>query len=127
MLDLIFGNSVVRKVENKKKIEGDIQVLKKQQKVRMEEIIKECATKKANISNSIDAQITELQAQITVLKKSKQDQCDLMDEKQKVMIDQMINDFDRKIINKTNKAKKLGIYKIKSETLKSLRKMIRLN
>ena len=74
--DFLFGNSVIRKVERKRKLEGEIEVLKKQQKVEIEKISKLIDEKKANLADSIDAQVAALNAQINNLKKQKVTQKD---------------------------------------------------
>ena len=106
--DFLFGNSVIRKVERKRKLEGEIEVLKKQQKVEIEKISKLTDEKKANLADSIDAQVAALNAQINNLKKQKVTQQDLLDEQRKVEIDKKVNDFNQKITAKQNKVKRLG-------------------
>lgn len=104
----IFGNPVVRKVERKKRIEGEVEVLKKQQKVEVESITKDYEVKQSSTIDSINAQIGSLKAQIASLNKAKEDRVNLLREEMKVAIDKTINEFDRKIVAKQNKAKKLG-------------------
>lgn len=106
----LFGNSVVRKVEKKKRIEGEIGVLKKQQKVEVENIIKLYDQKKADLSDTTAAQINALQAQIAALKANKETQTNLLNEEKKVAIDKVTNKLDQQIVSKTNQAKKLGYY-----------------
>lgn len=106
--DSLFGNSVIRKVEKKKKLEGQLEVLKKQQKVEVEKISKETEEKKAALVASIDSQINALNASIATLKNQKKTQQELLDEQKKVEMDKKINDFDRKIVSKMNEIKRLG-------------------
>lgn len=110
MLDFIFGNSITRKVESKKRIEGEIEVLKKQEKVKSEATVKEYTSKKTLTIDSINAQIINLRAQIKNLEQQKQDKEEMFEKELKVAIDKVMNDYDRKIIAKQNKAKKLGYY-----------------
>lgn len=103
----IFGDSIVRNVERHNKLLGDIEVLKKQQKVSSEAVLKSYATKKRDFINSVDSEVSRLQAQIASLKEHKVAQLELLDEERKVMLDKTINDYDRKITSTYNKAKKL--------------------
>lgn len=114
LLTSIFGSNVVRKVEKKKRIEGEIEVLKKQEKVQTENVIKSYDQKKKDLADSTSAQVNALQAQITSLKSNKETQTKLLDEERKVALDKVINEFDQKITNKKNQAKKLG-YLIEAE------------
>lgn len=108
MFEVLFGNTVVRKTEKKKKIEGQVAVLKKQQKVESEKVLKDFAAKKTNSTDIINAQITALQAQISSLKETRKSQLEILDEQCKVEYDKVINDFDRKIVSKQNQVKRLG-------------------
>ena len=110
MFEFIFGNSVTRKVESKKRIEGEVEVLKKQQKVKVEGTIKNYNAKKTSAIDSINAQINNYRAQIKNLEQQKKDQEEMYDKEMKVAVDKVINDYNRKIIAKQNKAKKLGYY-----------------
>ena len=107
LLDLLFGNGITKKVEKHNRLIGDIEVLKKQQKVSSEAVLKSYASKKRNLNNSVDADIARLQAEIAALKEHRVSQLELIEEERKVVLDKTINDFDRKITNKYNKAKKL--------------------
>lgn len=109
-LTSLFGNSITSKVERKKKIEGEIEVLKKEQKVKTEETTKQFEVKKATELDSLSAQISSLRAQIKNLEKAKKDRADMLNEEKKVAIDKVINSYDRKIISKQNQAKKLSYY-----------------
>lgn len=104
----IFGNPVVRKEERRQRIEGEVEVLKKQQKVVIEGITKDYSVRETSTIDSINAQINSLKAQINSLNKAKEDKVAILREEMKVDIDKAINDFDRRIVNKQNKAKKLG-------------------
>lgn len=106
----LFGNSITGKVEKKKRIEGEIEVLKKEQKVKVEETTKAYDVRKASELDSITAQINNYKAQIKNLEKAKQDRADMLAEELKVDIDKVVNSYDRKIISKQNQAKKLGYY-----------------
>lgn len=103
----LFGNSIIRKVEKHNKLTGDIEVLKKQQKVSSEAVLKAYAVKRRNLNDVADADIARLQAQIASIKERRTAQLELLEEERKVTLDKTINDFDRKITNKYNKAKKL--------------------
>ena len=106
--DSLFGNSVIRKVEKKKKLEGQLAVLRQQQKIEAEKISKETEKKKADLVCDIDAQITSYEASINNLKKQKKTQQDLLDEQKRVEMDKKIHEFDRKIVSKVNEIKRLG-------------------
>ena len=110
MLDFLFRNNIVMKAEKQRRIVGEVEVLKKQQKVEVEKTTKQYAAKKVNMENTIDAQIASLEAQIASLKNSKKAQAELFAEELKVALDKVINLYDRKIVNKTNQAKKLGYF-----------------
>lgn len=103
----LFGSNVISKVQQKKKLEGEIEVLKKQQKVEVEKISKETDEKKAHIVNTINADIAALNAQIDNLKKEKTTRQDLLDQERKVLIDKKVNDFNQQITFKQNKVKRL--------------------
>ena len=102
-LDFLFKNNVIRQVERKQKLEGEVEVLKKQQKVESEKIIKDFAAKKIALADSIQAQIGALQAQIASLKNQKTAQLELLDEQKKVTLDKKIHDYDNQIICKETK------------------------
>lgn len=106
----MFGNSITAKVEHKKKIEGEVEVLKKEQKVKVEETTKAYDVKKASELDSITAQINNYKAQIKNLEKAKEDRAEMLDQEKKVDIDKVVNNYNRKIISKQNQAKKLGYY-----------------
>lgn len=110
MFEFIFGNSITRKVESKKRIEGEIEVIRKQQKVKAESTVKEYNSKKALTIDSINAQINNYKAQIKNLEQLKKDKEEMYDKEMRVAVDKVMNDYDRKIIAKINKAKKLGYY-----------------
>ena len=99
-LDFLFKNNVIRQVERKQKLEGEVEVLKKQQKVESEKIIKDFAAKKIALADSIQAQIASLKNQKTA-------QLELLDEQKKVTLDKKIHDYDNQIICKRNKVKRL--------------------
>lgn len=108
VVDDLFGNSITNRVEKKKRIEGQIEVLKKTQKVKAQGVCDEYDAKKKEITDSTNAQINNLQAQIASLKVNKDKQCALLDEQKKVAWDKVVNDFDAKIMSKQNDVKKLS-------------------
>lgn len=110
----VFGNSITSKVEQKKRIEGQIEVLRKQEKVECERVIKDFTARKEQLENDTNTEIARLKAEINRLNTNRDAQLVLFAEQQKVMLDETINEFDRKIVNKTNKAKKLG-YLVEAE------------
>lgn len=110
MFEFVFGNTITRKVESKKRIEGEIEVLRKQQKVKAESTVKEYNSKKALTTDSINAQINNYKAQIKNLEQLKKDKEEMYDKEMRVAVDKVMNDYDRRIIAKINKAKKLGYY-----------------
>lgn len=110
MTDVIFGNSIAGKVQKRKKLEGQIQVLKKQQKVESENVLNTYAQRKQEIIDSTEAQILEHKNQIEMLKANKESRCKLLDEERKVTLDRTINEFDAKISAKQNEVKKLIRY-----------------
>lgn len=110
MFEFVFGNSITRKVEKRRRMIGEIEVLKKQQKVKCEEILKTFAQDKADLAAKTDAEINSLQAQILSLKEHKKTQTALLDEREKVVIDETINKFDQMIVNKQNQVKRLNRY-----------------
>ena len=107
MLNL-FGNPVVRQTEKKKRIEGEVEVLKKQQKVEIENVIKNNQVRQAETIDSINAEIGALKARISSLNKEREDKVNILREELKVEVDKVTNDFDRKIVAKQNKIKRLG-------------------
>ena len=107
---LWFGNSITSKVERQKKLNGEVEVLKKEQKVRIEETEKEFEVKENETLDSLDAQINSLKAQIKSLQKAKEDRSKLLIEEKKVAIEKVTNKYNRKIVYKVNQAKKLGYY-----------------
>ena len=64
MFTSIFGGSITRMVEKQKKINGEIEVLKKQQKVKSEEVIKEAASKEE--AEEIKAKLEAEGAKVTL-------------------------------------------------------------
>lgn len=108
IIDSIIGNTITSKVEKKKKVEGEIEVLKKEQKIKSEEVIQEYNEKKTDLTDSIDSQINSYKAQINSLMESKKTKIALIEQEKKVQIDKVINDFDRKIVSKQNHVKRLN-------------------
>lgn len=110
MIQVIFGNPITRKVETKKKIEGQVEVLKKEQKVKVEEKTKEYEVKKKVVVDDTTAAINMYKARIASLEKEKKDKVEMLDKELKVEINKVINMYDQRIVSKQNKAKKLGYY-----------------
>lgn len=103
----IFGNTLTRRVEKKKKIEGEIEVLKKEQKVHFERAIKNANARKETLNNEIENSILLYQTKIKELQSQKERQNFLNDEELKVTLDQINNEYNRKIITKINQAKNI--------------------
>lgn len=114
VFNTIFGNSITRRIEKRKRLEGEVEVLKKQQKVESERVIKSYATKRETLINNTNVQISNLKNQIKVLENQQEATLGLYAEQQKVTLDEVINEFDRKIMSKINKAKKLN-YLVEAE------------
>lgn len=103
----LFGSPITQKAQRKKRLEGEVEVLKKQQKVTSETLLKECEAKKTALKNNIDAEIVNLQAQISTLKSQKTTRASFYDQELKVQLDKAINDFDLRITTKKNKIVRL--------------------
>lgn len=101
-------SNITRMVEKSKKVSGKIEVLKKQQKAASESLIKECEAQKVALANSIEAQIASYKAQIETLKNQKQTQYAAYDQKLKVDLDKVINNYDEKILAKKNELNRLN-------------------
>lgn len=108
IINRLFGNDVVSKVEKKEKIEGQIEVLKKEQTVKFENKVKEYETRKTNAGNSIEAQINNLQAQIRSLRASKDSQIELIQKELTVELDKIVNKYSQKITKKENAKNRLA-------------------
>lgn len=108
IINRIFGNDVVSKVEKKEKIEGQIEVLKKEQTVKFENKVKEYETRKTNTGNSIEAQINNLQAQIRSLRANKDSQIELIQKELTVELDKIVNKYSQKITKKENAKNRLA-------------------
>lgn len=106
----MFGNSITRKVETRQRLLGEVEVLKKEQTVKVEETVKVFEVKKAQELDGISAQINACKAQIKNLEKAKQDKDEMLDKELKVEIDKVINKYNREIVSKQNKAKKLNYF-----------------
>lgn len=107
-LNIIFGNPVTRKVERKKMIDGEIEVLKKQQKVKFESTNTEFDGKESKMESNIETQITFLEKQIKILRANKKANLEILREERKVALDKVTNKFNEKITIKQNQSKKLG-------------------
>lgn len=108
--DRFFRNDITKNVEKKKRIEGQVEVLKKQQKVSCEAVINDFDCKKTSLIDSTNAQINALKAQIASLGTNKDKQCALLDEQKRVALEKTINDFDQKIVSKQNQVNRLIRY-----------------
>lgn len=104
----LFKNSITYKVEKKRKLEAEVELLKKQQKVEVEKCTKKYATSLAEEQDAIEQQISMLKAQIEVLKTTKTNRVSILNEEKKVELDRIIKNFDLRIISKQNQVKKLG-------------------
>ena len=107
MFETLFRDSITRKVEKKRKLEGEIALLKKQQKVKSEAVIKDYDKKKVEMVNNINAEITAYKANIDTLTTSISVQSGLLEQEKKVELDKVISDFDQRIIAKQNKLKRV--------------------
>ena len=108
MLDFIFGNTITRKVERVSKMCGEVEVLKKQQKVKSEAVCKKHEVKKSQMIDSANVKIATLKSLITALNSEKKAQLELIDKELKVEIDKVINRFNLKIIAKQHKINALN-------------------
>lgn len=107
MFDIIFSSLITRRIQKKQKLEGQVEVLKKQQKLASEKIIKEYDLKKQNLKFNTDSEIAECEKQIKELNAEKERQDYLLAEQQKVELDEVINKYNQKITSKKNSIKKL--------------------
>ena len=107
MFETLFRDSITRKVEKKRKLEREISLLKKQQKVKSEAVIKDYDKKKVEMVNNINAEITAYKANIDTLTTSISVQSGLLEQEKKVELDKVISDFDQRIIAKQNKLKRV--------------------
>lgn len=101
-------SKITRMVEKSKKVSGQIEVLKKQQKAASESLIKDNEAQKVAVTNSIEAQIASYKAQIETLKNQKETQCAACDQRLKVDLDRIINSYDEKILAKKNELNRLN-------------------
>lgn len=108
--DLFFGNSITSKVEKRKRILGEVEVLKKEQKVKYDETLKSYDVRKAEAVDAINAQINSYKALIKNLEVEKVNKGEMLDQERKVALDKVNNSYDQRIVSKQNQAKKLGYY-----------------
>lgn len=108
MFNFLTKSPIQRSVEKKNKLINDIEVLKTQQKVRYENIIADFESRKTQYSNNTDAQIAALQNQIANLKVLKVTQIQAYEKEKTVALKKVDNEFDQKILNKSNEVKKLA-------------------
>ena len=108
MFNFLTKSPIQRSVEKKNKLMNDIEVLKTQQKVRYENIIADFESRKTQYSNNTDAQIAALQNQIANLKVLKVTQIQAYEKEKTVALKKVDNEFDQKILNKSNEVKKLA-------------------
>lgn len=111
----IFNHNVGRMLEKKRSMEQEIEVLKKQQKMECEEVLNNHNQKMLDLKDStqaaiddINAQIQSLKASINSVNASKVAQEKVFQEQLKVEMDKTTNKFDRKIVAKQNKVKRLA-------------------
>ena len=103
----IFKTSITSKVEKLKKLQGKVEVLKKEQKVGTDSVIKAYDVKQSELKNAIDAQIANFKAEIKSLEAHKKAQFELYNQERKVAIDKTINEYNAKIVNVTNQITEL--------------------
>lgn len=108
MFDIIFSSLMTRRIQKRQKLEGQVEVLKKQQKLASERKVKEYDLKKQTLKLNTEQQIAEYEKGIKELKSEKERQDYLLAEQQKVELDEIINRYDQKITKKKNDIKKLG-------------------
>ena len=98
----IFKNKITRMVEKSKRIEGEIEVLKKQQKVKCENAMKYNEAKKADFTNTTNATIASYKAAIKIAESSIKTECEKYDQECRVEVDKIMNDYNSKILAKSN-------------------------
>lgn len=98
----IFKNKITKMVEKSKKIEGQIEVLKKQQKVKAENAMKVSEAKKDDFTNSTTATINSYKAAIKTAEASIKTECSKYDQECKVEVDKIMNEYNSKILAKMN-------------------------
>lgn len=104
----IFGNSITSKVEKKKKVENQIEVLKKEEKMKSEKIMAEYKAKDENFKNNADAEINSLKARIKTLEQEKLTNEKVLEQEKRVELDKIFHDYDERIINKKNLVNRLN-------------------
>lgn len=104
---MFFKNKITKMVEKTNKLSGEIEVLKKQQKVKAESLIKENADKKTFYTNAGEATIANYKVQIEIIKNNIKLRCSIYDQELKVNLDKACNGFDGKILKKTNQLNRL--------------------
>lgn len=108
MFDVVFGSIITRRIQKKQRLEGQVEVLKKQQKLASERTIKEYDLKKQNLKFNTEQQISTLEKEIKELKAERERQEYLLAEQQKVELDETINRYNQKISSKNSSIKKLA-------------------
>lgn len=98
----IFKNKITRMVEKSKKIEGEIEVLKKQQKVKSENAMKANKAKQLDFTNTTNATIESYKAAIKIAESNIKTECDKYDQECRVEVDKIMNDYNSKILAKMN-------------------------
>ncbi|WP_300924621.1 hypothetical protein [uncultured Clostridium sp.] len=101
-----FTDSINKKLEKKKRIESNIEVLKKKSKVAIQTTNTAFDQEKASTLNNINIQIGKLKAKIEALEISKGTCTKLLEEQQEVAINKIANKFNLKVINQQNKVSK---------------------
>ena len=107
MLLFNFKSNIQRYAERKAKVENEIKVLKQQQKVKVETVNSEFNSRKTQFANNVSAEIAALKNQIKNLEVAKKTQAEAYEKEKSVQIEKVNNDFDAKILSKTNEVTKL--------------------
>ena len=74
MFDIIFSSLMTRRIQKRQKLEGQVEVLKKQQKLASERKVKEYDLKKQTLKLNTEQQIAEYEKGINELKAEKERQ-----------------------------------------------------
>ena len=98
----IFKSKITRMVEKSKRLQGEVEVLKKQQKVKVENELKECESRKTQYTNTTNATIAAYKASIKSAELSIKAECSKYDQECKVEVDKIMNEYDSKILAKLN-------------------------
>lgn len=107
MFEKLFKSNIQRYMEKKNKLVNQVTVLKTQQKVRYENVNSDYESRKCQLENTIDAQISALTNEIANLKLTRKTQAEAFDKEKVVELKKIDNEFDQKILNKMNEITKL--------------------